>query len=241
MGTEKSKAIEILAGIENFSDQTILGARDREQQELLAGVWLFEIAELSNIRKTEVEHIKAFASRTHDRARPAYGRTRVDQPRRCILFATTNDDRYLKMADRRFWPVRTTIIDIEALRRDRDQLWAEAAQRESEGTSIVLDRRLWGAARVEQEAREERDPWDDVLAETIGTIEQGEERVSSIDLLSQVLGIHVSKQRDLDYKRLGRCMQRLKWDGPKPIRIAGKITKGYSRPHPQAGQDDGQS
>jgi putative DNA primase/helicase len=95
---------------------------------LLAGVWLFEIAELSNIRKTEVEHIKAFASRTHDRARPAYGRTRVDQPRRCILFATTNEDRYLKMADHRFWPVRTTTIDIEALKRDRDQRCSSAAQ-----------------------------------------------------------------------------------------------------------------
>jgi hypothetical protein len=35
-------------------------------------------------------------------------------------------------------------------------------------------------------------------------------------------------------------MQRLKWDGPKPVRIAGKITKGYSRPHPQAGRNDGQ-
>jgi hypothetical protein len=230
MGTEKSKAIETLAGIENFSDQTILGARDREQQELLAGVWLFEIAELSNIRKTEVEHIKSFASRTHDRARPAYGRTRVDQPRRCILFATTNDDRYLKMTDRRFWPVRTAAIDIEALKHDRDQLWAEAAQRENEGASIVLDRHLWGAARVEQEAREEQDPWDDVLAETIGTIEQGEERVSSADLLGLVLGIHVSKQRDIDYKRLGRCMRRLGWEGPKKIRITSKQTKGYTRP-----------
>jgi hypothetical protein len=230
MGTEKSKAIETLAGIENFSDQTILGARDREQQELLAGVWLFEIAELTNIRRTEVEHIKAFASRTHDRARPAYGRTRVDQPRRCILFATTNDDHYLKMADRRFWPVRTTIIDIEALKRDRNQLWAEAAQRESEGATIVLDRKLWDAARVEQEEREEADPWDDVLTETIGTIEQGEERVSTTDLLSVVLGIHVSKQRDLEYKRLSRCMRRLGWNGPKNIRIANKQTKGYTRP-----------
>jgi hypothetical protein len=238
MGTEKSKAIETLAGIENFSDQTILGARDREQQELLAGVWLFEIAELSNIRKTEVEHIKAFASRTHDRARPAYGRTRVDQPRRCILFATTNDDRYLKMADRRFWPVRTTTIDIVALKRDRDQLWAEAAQRESEGASIVLNRNLWGAARVEQEAREDEDPWDAVLEQVIGTIEQDEERVSATDLLSTVIGIHISKQRDLDYKRLSRCMRRLRWDGPKPMRIAGKVTKGYSRPRAQPSTTD---
>ena len=236
MGTQKSKAIETLAGIENFSDQTILGARDREQQELLAGVWLFEIAELSNIRKTEVEHIKAFASRTHDRARPAYGRTRIDQPRRCILFATTNDSQYLKVPDRRFWPIRTGVtsssIDIEALKRDRDQLWAEAAQREREGASIVLDRTLWASARTEQEEREEADPWDDMLAEVIGEKDQDEERVKSADLLSTVLGIHISKQRDVDYKRLGRCMRRLGWDGPKSIWTSKTAVKGFSRKIP---------
>jgi predicted P-loop ATPase len=107
----------------------------------------------------------------------------------------------LKEPDRRFWPVRTTTIDIEALRRDRDQLWAEAAQRESESVSIVLDRGLWDPARIEQEAREEADPWDDILSELIGTIEQGEERVEASDLLTTVLGIHPSKQRDVDYKR----------------------------------------
>jgi virulence-associated protein E len=230
MGTQKSKTIETLAGTENFSDQTILGARDREAQELLAGVWLFEIAELSNIRRTEVESIKAFASRTYDRARPVYGRTRVDQPRRCVLFATTNDDQYLKVPDRRFWPVRTATINIEALRRDRDQLWAEAAQREREGVSIVLDHKLWSSAYTEQEAREEYDPWLDELAKVIGEKGQGEERVASADLLKTVLGIHVSKLRDIDYKRLGRCMRRLGWIGPKLVRFGQEVVKGYTRP-----------
>jgi hypothetical protein len=234
-GVQKSKAIETLAGTENFSDQTILGARDREQQELLAGVWLYEIAELSNIRKTEVEHLRAFASRTHDRARPAYGRTRVDQPRRCVLFATTNDDRYLKAADRRFWPVKTGNIDIEALIKDRDQLWAEAATREP-NESISLRRELWNTARIEQEAREESDPWDDKLINASGTVEQGEERVSSADLLEIALGIHVSKQRDVDFKRLGRCMRRLGWDGPKKTVIGGTQVKGYTR---RSGQSNG--
>jgi Virulence-associated protein E len=229
MGTNKSKAIEILAGVENFSDQSIFGARDREQQELLAGIWLYEIAELSNIRKTEVEHIKAFASRTHDRARPAYGRTRIDQPRRCVLFATTNNDRYLKEADRRFWPLKTKEIDIEALKRDRDQLWAEAALREQEGTSIVLRRELWNAARVEQEAREEHDPWDDILVDAIGTIEQEQERVFSRDLLETVLGFQKSRMLDRDSKRLVRCMRRLGWVGPKVIRIGNKLASGYYR------------
>jgi hypothetical protein len=232
MGTQKSKAIETLAGTENFSDQTILGARDREQQELLAGVWLFEIAELSNIRKTEVEHIKAFASRTYDRARPAYGRMRVDQPRRCILFATTNDEEYLKVADRRFWPVKTTTIDIEALKRDRDQLWAEAAQQEKEGASVVLKRELWGRARTEQEAREESDPWLDKLVNATGTkdYDRGEELIASTDLLSIVLEMHISRQRDTDYKKLGRCMRRLGWDGPKKVMISDQPVKGYTRP-----------
>jgi predicted P-loop ATPase len=229
MGTNKSMSIEILAGQENFSDQSILGVRDREQQELLAGIWLFEIAELSNIRKTEVEHIKAFASRTHDRARPAYGRHRVDQPRRCVLFATTNNHEYLKEADRRFWPLKTKEIDIEALKRDRDQLWAEAALGEREGASIVLRRELWGAARTEQEAREEHDPWDDILIETIGTIEQEQERVFSRDLLEIVLGFQKSRMLDRDCKRLGRCMRRLGWIGPKVIRIGNKQASGYYR------------
>jgi Virulence-associated protein E len=229
MGTQKSKAIETMAGIENFSDQTILGARDREQQELLAGVWLFEIAELSNMRKTEVEHIKAFASRTHDRARPVYGRTRVDRPRTCVLIATTNDDQYLKAHDRRFWPIKTAVIDIEALRRDRDQLWAEAAQREAECISIVLRHELWAPARVAQEAREEHDPWDDTLGEAIGTVTEGEERVSSRDLLETVLKFQPSRLLDRDSKRLGRCMRRLGWDGPKTLRIDQKQAKGFSR------------
>ena len=74
-GKDKSTALLTLAGgPENFSDQTILGQGDRDQQEALRGVWLYEIADLSNIRKAEVEDVKAFASRTHDRARPAYGR-----------------------------------------------------------------------------------------------------------------------------------------------------------------------
>jgi hypothetical protein len=229
MGKRKSMAIEAMSGKENFSDQTILGVRDREAQELTAGVWLYEIADLAGIRRAEVEHVKAFASRTCDRARAAYGHSRVDRPRTCIFFATTNDLQYLKEADRRFWPVPTSTINIEALRQDRDQLWAEAAQREREGASIVLDPALWGPASIEQQKREEADPWDAVLAETVGDVEQGEERVSTTDLLTLVLGIHLSKQTDVHYKRLGRCMRRLGWSGPKAIRIGNNRAKGYSR------------
>jgi hypothetical protein len=54
---------------------------------------------------------------------------------------------------------------------------------EREGASIVLQRELWQAARVEQEARQEYDPWDDDLVEVAGTIERGKEQVESREVL----------------------------------------------------------
>jgi hypothetical protein len=88
-GTNKSSAIALLAGKENFSDQTILGLDDQRQQERTRGVWLYEIADLTGMKKSDVERVKAFASRTHDRARAAYARTVDERPRRCIFIGTT--------------------------------------------------------------------------------------------------------------------------------------------------------
>jgi hypothetical protein len=77
-GTLKSGALKIMAGEGNFSDQTIIGRQDREQQELLRGVWIYEVADLGGMQRAQVEHIKAFLSRTHDRARPAYVQLSAD-------------------------------------------------------------------------------------------------------------------------------------------------------------------
>jgi Virulence-associated protein E/Bifunctional DNA primase/polymerase, N-terminal/Primase C terminal 2 (PriCT-2) len=160
-GLGKSTAIEILAGPGNFSDQRILDADERKQQELLEGVWLYEIGDLTGMKRAEVEHVKAFASRTEDRARPAYGRYLETRKRRCVFIGTTNQDQYLisDTGNRRFWPVKTGRIDLEALKRDRDQLWAEAATCEARGISIVLPEKLWGHATEEQEKRKQLDAW----------------------------------------------------------------------------------
>jgi predicted P-loop ATPase len=73
-GTQKSSTIALLArDARNFSDQTILGLFDRQQQELLRGKWLYEIAEMHGMKRADVDNVKAFASRTYDRARPLMG------------------------------------------------------------------------------------------------------------------------------------------------------------------------
>lgn len=235
-GKLKSTALNILAGGDAFfSDQTILGKSDKEQQELLRGVWVYEVADLSNISKAEVEHVKAFASRTHDRARPAYGRARVDLPRRCVVWATTNSHNYLRSqtGNRRFWPIEvatTGPIDIAALKRDRDQLLAEAAVMEAQGASIVLPAFLWAEAGSEQEQRREIDPWEDVLRDVEGIKVDGELRVFSQEILTLKLGIVAERQHNGVQKRLADCMRQLDWLGPKPMRIGTRLGRGFWRP-----------
>jgi predicted P-loop ATPase len=239
-GTQKSGTIQLLAlDPRNFSDQTILGLSDRQQQELLRGKWLYEIAEMQGMKRADVDHVKAFASRTYDRARPAYGRSLIDQPRRCVFIGTTNNDTYLKSqtGNRRFWPVKTGIIHIDALRRDRDQLWAEAASVEASGLSLVLPRELWEQAKIEQDARLEHDPWMDLLESiedelTPSPLPGGghEYRISTKAIFAQWLHIPESKRSTGDNSRIKGVMNRLGWSGPDPLYFEGKRARGYRRP-----------
>lgn len=210
-GKGKSTAIEILAGRDNFSDQKILGLSDKEQQEAMCGIWLYEIAELTGMRRADTDHVKAFASRTVDRARPAYGRFRVDRPRRAICFATTNDDEYLKSetGNRRFWPVVTAHIDLAGLARDRDQLWAEAAMREARGDSTKLPERLWKQAGEEQRHRKEVDAWLDPISNYLNL--KNPEDVGIMDVLvdNQFLQLRPSEVGQREQNRAASVLRSL--------------------------------
>src|SRR5690606_5564456 len=147
---------EVLAGgDEYFTDEFQLGMNSQKTLEAISGKWLIEVAELSGIRKGEVETIKATISRRTDRARKAYDRLVSEVPRQCVFIGSTNADRYLRDApgNRRFWPVKIERCRLDELRKDRDQLWAEAAHREAAGESIRLDAALWPVAGAEQELR----------------------------------------------------------------------------------------
>jgi len=134
-GVGKSSAIKILAGPENFSDQNILTLDPKAQMELLEGVWIYELCGLEGLSRAETSKVKAFASRSADHSRPAYARFKESRPRQTIFIGTANDDKYLRdmTGNRRFWPVKVGKIDLEALQRDHDQLFAEAAYWGGEG------------------------------------------------------------------------------------------------------------
>jgi predicted P-loop ATPase len=164
-GARKSTALKVLAGEAWFTDELPeVGSKDAALH--MQGIWIVEIAELDAIGRAEVSRIKAFLTRTTDRFRPPYGRYTVEVARQCVFAGTVNPDTYLRdeTGNRRFWPLRCGIIDIDALARDRDQLWAEAVHRFREGAIWwIEDPALLEDARQAQDSRYQSDAWDDLI------------------------------------------------------------------------------
>lgn len=166
-GAGKSTALRILAG-EWFADR-ISDLASKDSLIELSGVWVVELAELDALSKAETTKIKSFMSSQVDRYRPPYGTRLEHVPRQCVFAGSTNRDTYLRdeTGGRRFWPVRTGTIDLDGLRRDRDQLWAEARDRFEKGGAWHLTAEEFSLAKVEQEARQEAGQWDEVIARFI--------------------------------------------------------------------------
>lgn len=129
-GIGKSTFAELLASKKWFLD-SLPNFADKDAAVYLQGTWICEISELAALYRSSNESTKAFVSRSVDKFRPPYGRTRQDFPRTTIFLGTVNSDDYLTdhTGNRRFWPVTVRRCNFAALERDRDQLWAEAVFR----------------------------------------------------------------------------------------------------------------
>lgn len=179
-GEGKSTALRVLAGNPEWFSDTPIQIGEKDAYVSIRGKWIYELAELASLRKADLDKMKAFFSAPTDSYRPPYGREQVTVPRTCVFAGTVNLGEYLNdpTGARRFWPVRIGTIDIESLRNDRDQLWAEAAAvfvdwvKRGEPQSDCL---WWpsaserGAFEREQDERAQRHPWSEPVAKWVET------------------------------------------------------------------------
>ena len=105
----------------------------KQMVEIMLGSWVLEIGELSSMHRAEVNDLKAFVSRTHDKVRLAWEKRAREFPRQCIFIGSTNDREYLKdqTGGRRFWPIVCKLegdIDNITFEQNVMQIWAEAVQ-----------------------------------------------------------------------------------------------------------------
>ena len=174
-GTYKSTFVKKL-GMEWFSD-TFTTVQGKESFEQIQGAWLIEMAELSGLKKAEVESIKHYISKREDTFRPAYGRTVETYKRQCVFFGTTNNKDFLRdpTGNRRFMPIDvrpeyvTKSVNDDLTQDEINQIWAEAYQLylAKEPLYLVGDEDI--IAKIEQHKHSEADERKGIIEEYLNT------------------------------------------------------------------------
>lgn len=233
-GLNKSSALRALVPKEEyFSDDLPLNVDAKQVIERTLGKMIIEASELTGGRKTDRDHLKSLLSRQVDGpARLAYAHLPVERPRQFIIIGTTNSSEYLidPTGARRFWPVRVKNFDVEGIKRERDQLWAEAAHREALGESIRLDESLWAEAGEIQEQRREVDAWEDTIkhhVEALVTSTTGRQQIT-IEALWNVLGIMMERRDRIGSRRIAEIVHRMGFKR-MTMRVDNKVQSGYVR------------
>lgn len=164
-GNGKSTSLAILGGRWYATINTSI---DKQSDFLMSlnGLLLAEIAELDAISRAADSRVKSMLSTFQDKYRPPYGRVAQVFERTAVLVGSTNDKSFHKddSGGRRYLPIETyKPVDLEWLRTNREQLFAEAL------FEYIAGARWWDIDREEQERRmaeyHVEDPWGDVIAD----------------------------------------------------------------------------
>lgn len=124
-----------------IADGVVLDPANKDSVKQVISKWIVELGEVdATFRRTDIAALKSFISRSYDELRRPYARTESRYARRTILFASVNDERFLRDAtgNTRWWTVHAVALG-EPARIDMQQVWAEAHALYRDGETWHLD------------------------------------------------------------------------------------------------------
>ena len=221
-GLQKSTACRVLFGDDYFVEGTG-DIRKEETIKKLAGKWAAEIPEGNGFLSASAEAQKEFLSKEADTYRRAYATWDCTVHRRFVLIMTTNASEYLQETetDRRFWSVKcgaTGDTNVDWLRENRDQLWAEAyhfaiLKNEKGG---LAEQTYLGNDDIAQlgDVQIDRvigDPWGNIIRRYLLVEHSDIPEVTTMQLLTNVLDIPIDRQDRAATTKTGYIMRDMGW------------------------------
>lgn len=129
-GRRKSTLVEALAIKPQWCVQLTLDSKPEDTIRKMTGHVTAELPELAGMSRKDVNDVKMFISQHTDSMVDKWDKYATSFPRRCVFIMTTNEQDILQdpTGSRRFAPITVEDIDVEAVRRDLMQLWAEGRE-----------------------------------------------------------------------------------------------------------------
>ena len=167
-GLGKTRGVEAIAPVPEFFCEIGFHEKDDDRSRKMRGVLVCEIAELRGLNTTDSQSIKAFMSRRIEKWIPKYREKGTSFGRRAVMYGTSNEDELLAdpTGERRWAPRRVEgSVNVNAIVRDRDQLWAEGlVLYQTRGVAWQEAERL---AAPEHDAFRIPDSWEDRIARAL--------------------------------------------------------------------------
>jgi predicted P-loop ATPase len=255
-GAGKSTFIRTL-GMDWYSELTGDIGDTNKMIEAMAGSWIIEIGELSSMHRSEVNDLKAFVSRTHDKGRLAYAKRSVVYPRKCIFIGSTNDGEYLRdsTGNRRYWPIVCNLegrmIDNPKLAKEVHLIWAEAVQmyREMRKKTPIGDLPFYlsnkdaaAEAKVIQESKRMESAEDALASEILAWLDSpivegdgfvdpdGERPVHQVTCMNQIWKEVLGRSGSIptnESMKIGKAMLILGWERSANKIVSPELGKKY--------------
>lgn len=226
-GLGKSSGAKAIVPDPQFFFEVDLRDSDADLARQMRGKLLGELDELRGMSKRDMEHVKSFASRTHEQWIPKYREAAYTYPRRCVFLGTANAHQFLmdETGNRRFLPLTAGEVDVDAVANDRLQLWAEA--RDLYQQSGVLYAQAEELARQYHAQYQWQDPWESAIADWLGeasltdeTVCNGDTPFATEDVLRSALDVPVGRQGNRDAARVSSIMRKLGYESTR-MRVSG--------------------
>jgi len=169
-GARKTSAIKALVPDKAMYTTINMQDRDDNLSRQLRGKLVGELEELRGLNSREAEEIKAWVTKTHEEWVPKFKEFGTQFPRRLLFWGSGNAEGFLgdPTGERRYLPTYVgEAIDVEGIQRDREQLWAEGAERfAAGGIEWAMAEML---AKAEHHKFKVSDAWDGPVAHWLVT------------------------------------------------------------------------
>jgi len=212
--------------------ENTLSIEDRDFPLVVASNIIVEFSDGAGANRADSRKLKAIITKVEDQCRPPYERGVITFKRGCVFAMTTNDSEWIKdeTGGRRWLPVKLEKhADVDWIKENRDQLFAEAYHRVIENGETTHEYPQEELQKLQASRMETDDHEEDLVKWYIGLTDDVRAKGIRVDdAYQQISGVSEYREmKKIDQLRTAGMLKSALGLEKKQLRIGGIVSKRW--------------